>query len=206
MAPDSKTTKKRNLREIFLDVAKPNSNGFSENIKISDLVKFDPRFETGNGGHWCRDDGPLKEYNIIRQKLKNKIYAVRLDGYNKNSKQRQISQSIKEKICSQKCVVLDVGSMIECDHKDGKYDDKNVGDIKTQKLENFQPLSKNVNTAKRQHCKVCKDTNSRFDARKLGYKESYTMGDEKSKTCAGCYWYDPKEFNQMISSSFIKTK
>jgi hypothetical protein len=37
----------------------------------------------------------------------------------------------------------------------------------TQKLEDFQPLSKAANDAKRQHCKICMRTGERFDAKKL---------------------------------------
>ena len=32
------------------------------------------------------------------------------------------------------------------------------------------------------------------------------LGDADTKTCTGCYWYSPKEFNQIISEGFIKKK
>ena len=72
--------------------------------------------------------------------------------------------------------------------------------IENQKLEDFQPMSKPVNNAKRQHCKECRKTNIRFDAKQLGYSISYTHGDKNYHgSCVGCYWYDPLEFNKEIS-------
>jgi type II restriction enzyme len=73
-----------------------------------------------------------------------------------------------------------------------------------QQPSDFQPLSKAVNGAKRTHCNRCKDTGFRFDAKLLGYSESFLQGDQKSKTCVGCYWYDPHKFNQVISKDFEK--
>ena len=88
--------------------------------------------------------------------------------------------------------------------KDGMKDDWRLNDKEMQKIEDFQPLSKTANDAKRQHCKKCLETGKRYNAKKLGYSESYTFGNEKSKTCVGCYWYDPIAFNKEISKNFEK--
>lgn len=194
----------KSLNQIFLEYANPDCDGFTKEILISDLVLIDKRFSTGNGGSWCRSDGSLKKFNIVRHLVNNKIYSVKLDGYNKNAKERQISSTIRKAINKQPCAVLAIGSSIECDHKDGMYDDISVGNIETQKLTDFQPLAKNVNLAKRQHCKVCKETDIRFDAKRLGYSESYIKGNGKTKSCKGCYWYDPQMFNSTISKDFKK--
>lgn len=198
------TTKQKSLKEIFLELAQPDADGFSKEILMSDLLAIEPRFATGNGGDWCRSDGSLREYNIVRNKEKNKIHSVKLDGFNKNSKERPISDKIRKEIAKRTCVVLGIGSNIECDHKDGMYDDVKVANVNTQTINDFQPLSKNANTAKRQHCKVCKATGIRFDAKKLGYSQSYTKGTETTKSCKGCFWYDPKEFNSTISKEYKK--
>lgn len=112
----------------------------------------------------------------------------------------KINQSIRNDILkniqSKRCVILDISSNIECDHKDGMKNDWRLNDKSNQKLEDFQPLSKTVNDAKRQHCKKCIETEKRYDAKRLGYKESYILGTENSKTCVGCYWYNPKNFNK----------
>lgn len=37
-------------------------------------------------------------------------------------------------------------------------------------------------------------------------KEGFIVGDEDTKVCAGCYWYDPKRFNEVISKDYQKGK
>lgn len=181
--------------------------GFSSNISMDELQKYHHSFYTTNGGDWCRSNqGYLgKKYNIERERRNGRIFSVKADGFNKNTKINQsIRSDIYKNIQSQRCAILDISTNTECDHKDGMKDDWRLNDKSLQKIEDFQPLSKTANDAKRQHCKKCRETGIRYDAKKLGYSESYVLGNEKSKTCVGCYWYDPKEFNRIISSNFEK--
>lgn len=181
--------------------------GFSSTITMTELQSYHHSFYTTNGGDWCRSNqGYLgKKYNVERDKRNGRIYAIKIDGFNKNTKINQsIRTDIYKAIQSQRCSILDISTNTECDHKDGMKDDWRLNDKSLQKLEDFQPLSKTANDAKRQHCKNCRKTGVRYDAKKLGYSESYIFGNEKSKTCVGCYWYDPKEFNRVISSNFEK--
>jgi hypothetical protein len=87
---------------------------------------------------------------------------------------------------------------IEIDHKDGRKDDWRVSDISTQRIEDFQPLCKAANDAKRQICKRCKETDKRWDAKNLlGNPYSFYEGDENYNDelgCKGCYQYDPVEY------------
>ena len=72
---------------------------------------------------------------------------------------------------------------------------------KTQTLEDFQPLSKPANDAKRQFCKECKESNLRYDAKLLGYSVSFIQGDinyTSELKCIGCFWYDPIAFRQAL--------
>ena len=133
------------------------------------------------------------------------ISSIKLNGYNKNEakKYRGISKNIQEALKGQKCAVLDVNSDNEIDHKNARYNDKRNKSSKTQKLEDFQVLTKAVNDAKRQHCKRCRESGIRYDAKNLGYAFSYICGNEKSKTCKGCYWNDPQAFNATISANFV---
>ena len=89
---------------------------------------------------------------------------------------------------------------IEIDHKDGRKNDERVSDISTQKLEDFQPLCKAANDAKRQICKKCKETNKRWNAKcLLGNPYSYYKGNEEYDEklgCEGCYQYDPVEYRK----------
>lgn len=181
--------------------------GFSPSVTMDELQKYHHSFYTTNGGDWCRSNqGYLgKKYNIERERKNGRIFAVKADGYNKNTKINQaVRTDILKKVQVQRCVILDIGTNIECDHKDGMKDDWRLNDKSFQKIEDFQPLSKTANDAKRQHCKKCKETGKRYDAKNLGYFESYVLGNESSKTCVGCYWYDPKEFNRIISKDFKK--
>ena len=182
-------------------------NGFSPEIKMSELETYHPSFHTTNGGDWCRSDVSYlgKKYNIIRKKVKGSIYSIKLDGYNKRT---TINNSIRSDILSyykkERCAILDVGTSIECDHKDGLKNDWRLNNPINQKLEDFQALSKAANDAKRSHCKKCKETGKRYDAKILGYSVSYLYGSEQTKSCEGCYWCDPQKFNSIISKNYKK--
>lgn len=188
-------------KDLFLKLAKPNSKGFSRKVPVTEFVGIYARLATNNGGSWSRDDGPLgKMYNVIRHKEGKgvAITHVELQGRKKMKKERRISGKIRKEVGKRKCAVLCV-SIVEVDHKDGRYDDPSVSDLNKQKADDFQALSKCVNNAKRQHCKVCKKTGNRFDAKKLGYRVSQVLGNgEYRGTCVGCYWYDPSEFNSSL--------
>lgn len=183
---------------------------FSRSVSISELKNIHPGFESTNGCQWARSDGSYlgKRYKIKRPKHGGKVVSVQLDGPNENSikKYRSIRKDIREKILKERCVILDVSSNIEVDHKDGRYHSLANINLDTQKENEFQPLSKAANDAKRQHCIECIKTGKRYDARRLGYKESFIVGDEDTSSCHGCYWYDPKKFNECISKQFVKEK
>ncbi len=183
---------------------------FSREIPISELKNIHPGFESTNGCQWARSDGSYlgNKYKIKRPKVGGKVFAIQLDGPNSNSvkKFRGIRKDIRDIISKQRCVILDVSSNIEVDHKNGKYDELSNIQLDEQKINDFQPLSKAANDAKRQHCKDCVRSGKRYDARKLGYKEGWVVGDENTSPCIGCYWYDPKRFNELISKDYNKTK
>ncbi|MBQ5330029.1 MAG: hypothetical protein J6F31_02130 [Oscillospiraceae bacterium] len=137
-----------------------------------------------------------------------KVSAIKLDGPNNNSVKvyRHIRNDIKKEISKHTCVILDVSANIEVDHKNGRYSDLANISVDSQKKEDFQPLSKSANDAKRQHCKRCVETGKRYNAQRLGYKEGWIVGDENTSNCIGCYWYDPKRFNELISKDYKKIK
>ena len=94
------------------------------------------------------------------------------------------------------------GRKPEADHKNGRYNNPRVNNKKTQKLTDFQPLGQAANKTKRQFCKDCKKTNKRFDAKILGFKQSFSQGGEEYLEsvdgCVGCFWYDVKDFRTKI--------
>lgn len=181
--------------------------GFSEYISMEELEQYHHSFHTSNGGDWCRSNqGYLgTRYIIERLKEGRRISAVKTDGYNKGTKINQsIRSDILKEIQKRRCVILDISTNIECDHKDGMKDDWRLNNKENQKIDDFQALTKTANDAKRQHCKNCRESGERYDAKRLGYKESYIYGGKYSKTCTGCYWNDPVKFNQKISENFNK--
>lgn len=196
--------KKSEYVDLFLELAKPDDEGFSRKVPITEFVGKYEKLNLGNGGSWCRNESALgKKYNVVRHKLikKNAISHVELQGFNKNPSQHQISQQVRKALSGKRCVVLGTTD-VEIDHKDGRYDNPAISDVKNQNPDHFQPLSKSANYAKRQHCKTCKKTDQRFDAKLLGYSVSQVKGNGKYRgTCVGCYWYDPFKFNSSLDKS-----
>lgn len=186
------------------------SKTFTRAVPIDELVQnVHPGFRTSNGCDWARSDSSYlgKRYEISRDKKSGSVYSVKLEGANKSSiRHMGIREDIRKTICDERCVILDIGTNIECDHKDGHYDNMNNASKDTQVISDYQPLSKAANDAKRSHCNKCKKTGKRYDATRLGYSEPYVFGDENTPGCDGCYWYDPHFFNEVISKDFRKDK
>ena len=196
--------------ELFLELAKPNEKGISRWVKITEFVDEYKELQLGTGGSWCRASSTLaKKYNLEFDKSLtsgNSIDAIRLNGFNTNTTFSQnIRSDIKKFYKNQNCVMLGIqgnseNTKIEIDHKDGRKDDWRVSDVKMQKLEDFQPLCKAANDAKRQICKKCKETDKRWNAKNLkGNPYSFYKGDEnytEDLGCVGCYQYDPVEYRK----------
>jgi len=72
--------------------------------------------------------------------------------------------------------------------------------LKTQTIDDFQPLCKAANDIKRQICKKCKETNIRWSAKNIkGNSYDFYQGDEKYTDelgCVGCYQYDPVAYRK----------
>lgn len=192
--------KRGSLAARFLELARPDLDGFSRRVPVEEFVGDYERLRLGNGGSWCRDDGPLaREFNIHRIKEKGKIVAVQLHGRKKQPILKPIPADIKAVITSQRCAVLNTSNP-ECDHKDGRRDDPRLGDPARVTVNDFQPLSRAANSAKRQACRECRETNERFDARKLGFEIAQTKGNGTYRgSCVGCYWYDVRDFHAAVS-------
>ena len=196
--------------ELFLELAKPNDKGISRWVNASEFVGKYKDLQLGNGGSWCRASSSLaKKYIVEFDKSKtsgNSFDAVRLIGFNTSKTFNQnIRQDIKDFYKNQNCVMLGINgnsenTKIEIDHKDGRKDDHRISDTKTQKLEDFQPLTKAANDAKRQICKRCKENNLRWSAKNIkGNPYPFYEGDEKYTEelgCIGCYQYDPVAYRK----------
>ncbi len=188
---------------LFLLLAKPDKDGFSRAVKVSEFVGEFEGLRLGNGGSWCRAESGLAQvFNVERKLEKRTIVEIVLHGYQKRPINKPIPMRIRRKLESKPCVVLNTRP-VEIDHKDGRRDDPRLGQPALLTVADFQPLSKAANNAKRQHCKVCRETGRRFDAKKIGYPVSQVKGNGTYRgTCVGCFWFDPLVFR----SSMIKKK
>jgi len=198
--------------ELFLELAKPDKNGLSRWVPVSEFIGKYKKLQLGNGGSWCRASSSLaKKYIVEFDKSKtagNSIDRVRLVGFNdKKILNQNIRKDIKDFYKVQNCVMLGVNgssenTKIEIDHKDGRKDDHRLSNLKEQQMTDFQPLSKAANDIKRQICKRCKETNKRWNAKNInGNPFDFYAGDENYSEelgCKGCYQYDPVEYRKVV--------
>ncbi len=193
---------------LFVELANPDSAGFSRWVSKSEFVGKYSSLMFQNGADWCRKESTIAKYYYIEfdksQTPGNGVDRIRLRGYKKEEDRlgsQAIRNDIKQYYKQQRCVVLGTSNP-EVDHKNGWKNDDSVMNIATQKKEDFQPLSKAANDAKRQFCKECRATGKRFDAKRLGYPMSYCKGcamhDGTASGCEGCFWYDPIEFRKHL--------
>jgi hypothetical protein len=184
------------LQSIFEKISEVDKKGLGKVWLISDLISISKKFQTTNGLAWARSDGSLgKKYLIDRVKKNNRSYSVQLVGFNLQATERYIPQSVRSHFANAVCALTGTSEQIEIDHKDGRYLQHYT------EPQDFQPLHRNINLIKRQHCKKCKETNLRFDAKQLGFNKSYIMGDDKWKMplgCRGCFWFDIHEFRKEV--------
>ena len=193
----------RGLAALFEQLARPDHRGVSRIVSRSEFVdEYGGLDNFGNGGSWCRSDGPLgQKYIVDRQRTgpRGSISSIQLLGFNDRPINTQTPEWLRKTVTDgQRCVVLAVGAQLEADHKDGRKDIP-------RRLEpiDYQPMSKAANDAKRTHCDRCQDTRTRFDAKQLNYTVGWTVGgSEYVGTCVGCYWHDPAAFNAEISKGY----
>ena len=191
--------------EFFIKLAQPNENGISRWVDIDEFVGEYASLTFGNGASWARKESTLAKRYIIEFDKSitpgNGIDRIRLNGFNDGDYSQHIRADIKRAIKARRCVVLGTSNP-EVDHKNGMKNEDRVMRNEDQRLEDFQPLSKAANDAKRQFCKECRRTGIRYDAKNLGYPMSYYKGvaehHNEPNACEGCYWYDPLEFKKHL--------
>ena len=188
---------------LFEELAQPDHRGVSRVVGREEMVgRYADLNNFGNGGAWCRSDGSLGRKYVIRREKggpRRSISGVQLMGFNDRPLNTQTPDSLRKQITTgQRCVVLAVSSNLEADHKDGRKDIP-----RRLAPEDYQPMTKATNDAKRTHCDRCQETRERFDATNLSYAVGWTVGGlEYIGSCVGCYWYDPAAFNAEISKNY----
>ncbi len=192
--------------ELFEELAQIDENGCSRWVLVTEFVGKYQGLQLLNGSGWSRDDGAFgRKYLIERDRSLtpgNKVDAIRTVGFNNGDYSQYIRADIKKAIKARRCVILGTSNP-EVDHKNGMKNEGRVMRNEEQRLEDFQPLSKAANDAKRQFCKECRRTGKRYDAKLLGYPISYYSGaadhNNEENACIGCYWYDPLEFKKHLT-------
>ena len=197
---------------LFYELAQPDENGVSRWVSKSEFVGEYSPLMFNNGADWCRKESTIAQKFIVE--FDKDVTAgpgvdrIRLNGFKTEDDltgKQAIRSDIKAHYKSKPCIVLST-SKPEVDHKNGRKNDPRVMNTETQTRDDFQPLSKAANDAKRQICKKCRRTGKRFDAKLLGYPMSFYEGDENhdgtSDGCVGCFWYDVAEFRQHLK--FVK--
>ena len=193
---------KKTKADLFMELAKPDNDGFSRPVSVGEFTGEYAGLQLGNGGSWCRRDGGLaKKFKVERHKEGVKIVSIQLTGYAERPVGKPIPDWIRQELRVKACVVLGTTHDVEADHKNGRAeDDPRLADASKVTLDDFQPLSKAANDAKRQHCRDCRATGQRFDARILGFPKAQFEGERTYRgTCVGCFWHDPKRFRQETS-------
>lgn len=186
---------KQTKKKLFLELAQPDETGMSRKVYPREFKGKYDLLAYRNGNPWARS---LQEYIVYIHKEKGRTEYIQLRGYSNSSYKQSIKTSIRKKVLLKPCVVLNTKHNLECDHKDGFK----AFDVTPENQEEnlFQPMHKSVNDSKREHCKKCRKTRKRFDAKKLGYKKSVFTGTLRYEgTCKGCYWHDPYIFNKTLS-------
>lgn len=193
---------------LFEKLAQPDENGVSRWVSKTEFVGEYAELMFQNGASWCRKESSIVKKYIVKFDKSvtpgNSVDRIKLDGFRDENDwigSQAIRSDIKNYYKQKRCVVLGTSNP-EVDHKNGWKNDANAMNIATQKMDDFQALSKAANDAKRQFCKECRRTGIRYDAKKLGYPVSYYEGNEQHNGnedgCIGCFWYDPIEFRKHL--------
>lgn len=193
---------------LFEKLAQPDENGVSRWVSKTEFVGEYAELMFQNGASWCRKESSIAKKYIVKFDKSvtpgNSVDRIKLDGFRDENDwigSQAIRSDIKNYYKQKRCVVLGTSNP-EVDHKNGWKNDANAMNIATQKMDDFQALSKAANDAKRQFCKECRRTGIRYDAKKLGYPVSYYKGNEQHNGnedgCIGCFWYDPIEFRKHL--------
>jgi len=105
-------------KDIFLELAQPDSEGFSRWVSVSEFTGKYKDLQLGNGGSWCRANSILAKAYIVEfdknQTSGNSIDRIRLNGFNiKRIFNQNIRKDIKDYYKTQNCVMLGINGNSE---------------------------------------------------------------------------------------------
>lgn len=151
------------------------------------------------------------EFETLQKERKkgNPVSHIKIYGKHmiSSDNSRDIRSDIREHFKNSVCVVCG-NSKIEIDHKNGLYNDSRVLNIKTQRIDDFQPLCRHCNQQKRQSIIITKQIKKRYKATNIPQLKPFGIdfikGNEEYNSddinaMVGTYWYDPVEFMNYIN-------
>lgn len=176
--------KKFNYSVIFANRYKTYSENDTDAVPEEALTAFQTLNSTGKG-----------------------IIGVFVHSIRTNVVKRPIKKEIDREIKKHSCVSCGSKSDLICDHKNDIYNDESVLDVKTQVIDDFQPLCNHCNLQKRQIFKEETANGKLYSAKNLApykmypfefpwEKKHFNMKDVNTKK--DTYWYDPVDFNRKI--------
>jgi hypothetical protein len=166
-------------------------------------------FKSNNGVPYLRRDSPLCRKYLVDRRYNGKngsLLGFKLIGFNKNSYySRSIPQEVRKLTLekySHKCILCGSKDRLEVDHKNGRYN------AMTSKVDDFQILCKSCNDKKRERCKKCVSSGTRFNVQEaissFLYDKPYTQGTSsytQKHGCKGCFLYDIEDFYKKNNAS-----
>ena len=180
--------------------------------------------KNGTTTTYSENDNEFVDKNIVEkfiennQNNQNRTIGVFVHSKRLNIQKRPIRPDIQKQICSLNCVVCTTNSDIACDHKNDLYNDERVLNIKTQTINDFQPLCRHCNLRKRQISKDELSNNKLYTSKDIPSFKTYSklfpygfpfemkafdIKDINLKV--DTYWYDPIEFNNKVSQYIMYT-
>jgi hypothetical protein len=207
------------------------SENFTKIILIDEIINSKILYWGGNGvgDRWCGkifnysviySNKTIKTYsennneilpdintlNITKSNRKN-IIGIFIHSKRITNNKRPIRLEIKRIVTNNSCVICGSNTDIVCDHKNDLYNDPRVLDVKTQSIDDFQPLCNHCNLLKRTICKKEIESNKLYSAKNISRykqydfefpweKKSFNLQDISCKI--DTYWNDPVEFDKKI--------
>lgn len=202
-------------RLVLIDkVFAPNTQGVSRWVTVEECVKAGLPWSTNGNVRYntvWNDDRYVWNFN---RGPTRKIVAIKMNGLNeKQNTNRPIRMDIRKALKHEACVACGSYSDIVIDHKNDLYNDPRVLDVRTQVIEDFQPLCNHCNLQKRAVSVKMRETGKRYPATNIPMLAplgiDFTMGDETYdpndvNATVGTYWHDPVEFVKLSKNILLK--
>jgi len=207
--------KKNTKLSIINTLFNPNKKGVSEWKTIDEIINGGLKWSNnGNFRHGVAFG--CKYYIWEKYPLMGKVEKLRMNGFNKNieclQNNRPISKKIRDHYKKTPCVVCGQKNNLVLDHKNDLYNNPRVLDIKTQTIDDFQPLCQHCNLQKRTVAKKTRKNGKRYSALNIPSLKIFNIKFTKGcktfdpndvNAMVGTYWYDPVDFIKKANESFI---